>query len=457
MDRRKQYLIPILVLVVVLSLTIGFAAFSSNLVIKPGAEVNPDASSFKVVFSKSATSEEAGTLSPTTGNGLVATIDNTSNEKPTISNIKAKFVSPGETTTYEFYAYNKGEYKAYLTNIAFNNVTGKEITKICVAGNGTSQELVDQACEGIKIHIDVDGFLADTTMDTSGHSIEKGLSHKIVITMEYDQNAARADGPFTVTFGDIELTYKSIEGTGSSTGGLSGGITIPEIVIGETYTLKDNTSKTVVADSSTASSYSITTDNVVVLNDTSEWYYLNTSGDQITLLSKYNYFTEGANKGEMDPSGNVNAMAAVSEIYEKEFIGSCTEQCDENGENCEEVCETYTEEWFDTDYITPFVTNTIKPKILSGLRANESEVMVGLMTGSDIDDMMLNYGEDTVLHKEPLYWVKNGNGACISVALVYQPVDQTVSGECMSYPDGASAGVRIKLTVPKSYILAVLN
>jgi len=321
MNKRKQYLIPILVLAGVLTLTIGFAAFSSNLVIEPGASVTPNASSFKVVFSKSESGEETGTLTPTTGTGATATIDNTSNEKPTISNLSANFVSPGEETTYEFYAYNKGEYKAYLTNIAFNNVSGTELTKTCVAATGTSQDLVDQACEGISMHIDIDGLLADTTMDTSGHSIDKTKAHKVVITIKYDQNAARADGNFTVTFGNIELTYKSIEGTGSSTGGLSGGSgsSSTNVALGGTYTLKNGQSSTVLFNTDTINQEVINkiSDNngqytygyKAILKDGSEWLvYSAYNEDKLILFSANGYILEGENAFEMDTTGNGTAI-----------------------------------------------------------------------------------------------------------------------------------------------------
>ena len=206
-ERGSKVIAIIALCIGIVGLSLGFAAFSSNLVIEPSANVTPDSSSFKVVFSKVATSEQAGTLSPILGNGASATINNTSNDTPTISNLKANFVSPGETTKYEFYAYNAGEYQSYLTNITFNNVTGTELTKTCTPESGTTKALVDAACEGITMYINIDGLLADATMNTSGHSIDQAKAHKVVITINYDSNAARADGPFTVTFGDISLTY----------------------------------------------------------------------------------------------------------------------------------------------------------------------------------------------------------------------------------------------------------
>jgi len=220
-ERGSKVIAIIALCIGIVGLSLGFAAFSSNLVIEPSANVTPDSSSFKVVFSKVATSEQAGTLSPILGNGASATINNTSNDTPTISNLKANFVSPGETTKYEFYAYNAGEYQSYLTNITFNNVTGTELTKTCTPESGTTKALVDAACEGITMYINIDGLLADATMNTSGHSIDQAKAHKVVITINYDSNAARADGPFTVSFGDIQVKYMSVEGTGTSTGGLT--------------------------------------------------------------------------------------------------------------------------------------------------------------------------------------------------------------------------------------------
>ena len=95
----------IAVVVAVIGLSVGFAAFSNTLTIKSSANVTPSATDFDVNFSNSNTAEQAGDVTGVGTNnatGDTATIDNT--DSPTISGLKANFTEPGQTVTYSFYA-----------------------------------------------------------------------------------------------------------------------------------------------------------------------------------------------------------------------------------------------------------------------------------------------------------------------------------------------------------------
>ena len=210
-ERRKQVITLSILAVAVLTLSIGFAAFSSVLNIKSEATVNPDASTFGVVFSSSSSALETNAVAANPSNlGESATIVNDGN--PTISGLNAKFTSPGQSVTYTFYARNVGEYKAYLNAIMFKNATGGSSNKVCTAGTNTTDSLVQSACNGISISVKVGADTA-VTSNTSGianHTLASGSSEAVVVTISYASNSAQADGPFTVSFGDIELTYSTI-------------------------------------------------------------------------------------------------------------------------------------------------------------------------------------------------------------------------------------------------------
>ena len=63
--------------------------------------------------------------------------------------------------------------------------------------------------------------MADVTPETTGinsisnHSLaplgESGNGETITVTISYDEEAKRADGDFTVAFGDITLTYGAVD------------------------------------------------------------------------------------------------------------------------------------------------------------------------------------------------------------------------------------------------------
>ena len=147
-------------------------------------------------------------------NSLVATngiIDNSND--PTISNLSATFTEPGQTAVYKFYAYNAGELNSFLKRIVFENVTVQNATKVCTASAGTTDELVQKACEKISVKVKVGNEFETSTGKTSitGHSLAKKNGEAVVATLEYEAGANRADGNFNVAFGNITLNYSSAD------------------------------------------------------------------------------------------------------------------------------------------------------------------------------------------------------------------------------------------------------
>ena len=213
---RKVQVIAIVALIVgIVGLSIGVAAFSSVLNIQTSANVKPDSSTMNVDFSSAEDKVEVAEITPTaTPNSLVTTngvIDNSGD--PTISNLSATFTEPGQSVVYKFYAYNAGELNAFLKSIVFSNVTGQNATKICTAGEGTTDALVQKACEQISVKVKVGNELETATGKASitGHTLAKSTGELVTVTLEYGAGDNRADGDFTVSFGDITLNYSSAD------------------------------------------------------------------------------------------------------------------------------------------------------------------------------------------------------------------------------------------------------
>ena len=215
---RSSKIVAILALVVgVAGLSLGFAAFSNTLTIKSSAEVKPDSNKFNVDFSSASTAVETSPVAPAlnkTVEGFTATngtIDNSTD--PVISNLKATFTEPGQTATYSFYAYNAGEYDAFLKSITFENVSEESSSKVCTPATGTTANLVAAACEGISVSVKVGDEAATTgsVASITNHSLAKATAEPVVVTISYAQDAAIADGDFTVAFGDIKLSYASVD------------------------------------------------------------------------------------------------------------------------------------------------------------------------------------------------------------------------------------------------------
>ena len=212
-DHSPKIIAIVSLCVAIVGLSIGFAAFSNNLTIKSNATVTPNASDFDVNFSTSNTSEQNGTVGGVGTNSATAedaTIDNSNS--PTINGLKANFTEPGQKVTYSFYAHNAGKYVAYLNNVTYANVSGKTATKVCTAGTGTDTTMVEAACNGISVSVKVGNDTYTGSMDSiTNHKLELDAYEEVVVTIEYASNASRTDGDFEVAFGDITLTYDSVD------------------------------------------------------------------------------------------------------------------------------------------------------------------------------------------------------------------------------------------------------
>ena len=208
-NKNNKTIIIVSLIVAVALVSIGFAAFSSKLNITSTATVKPNSSSFNVLLSSSNTSQISGSVSATTILG--ATADNATINATTISGLKAKFTEPGQSVTYTFYAHNAGEYTAYLRNIIFGNATGANTSKSCTADQDTTESLVTQACDGISLSVQLGTAITNITTALSNHPLLKDEYEPIIVTIAYSSTASRADGDFSVTFGDISLEYSSVD------------------------------------------------------------------------------------------------------------------------------------------------------------------------------------------------------------------------------------------------------
>lgn len=214
-DRSSKVIAIAALLVAVIGLSVGFASFSSTLTISSSAHVTPNSDTFKVVFSSNGTTLTSETVNgDVTGSGASATAAtiNNSAANPTITGLAATFTEPGQKVVYTFYAHNSGEYDAFLKSVTYANVTDESTSRVCTAGVGTTEALVTSACDDISVKVNV-GTTNTTasTADITGHSLLKGAFEEITVTIEYAADGDRADGDFSVAFGDISLVYSSVD------------------------------------------------------------------------------------------------------------------------------------------------------------------------------------------------------------------------------------------------------
>ena len=237
-NRNKNQIMTLAILLVaVVTLSLGFAAFSNVLNISSSATVTPSDATFNVDFSRvsATTADEVDitpfepTLNPTTLSATNAVINNDTN--PTITDLTVEFTAPGQSAEYEFYAANIGEYNAYLTSI---NIGAKNcsVPSDTPESDKPSTNLLNKACEDIVVSIKI-GNDEEITYDkeinyaVTKHMLAKSTSEKVIVTIKYKDGGARADGVFAVEFGDITLTYATVDSDGKINNGQGGSIVTP--------------------------------------------------------------------------------------------------------------------------------------------------------------------------------------------------------------------------------------
>ena len=227
--RNKQVITMVALIIAIVGLSIGFAAFSNTLNISSSASVNPDASTFDVVFSSSSSGVATNSIVPTLNAAAQAANINTTNaiiDGRTLSNLSAEFTESGQSITYSgnLYVYNAGQLQAQLTGIVFNEAEENYGSyKKCTAatkdsnnediplGEQATQSLVDAACAGIDISVTIgnsENVTPASPDKTLGYQlIGAGLSLPVSITISY--NGAYVDGPMDVKIGSIQITATS--------------------------------------------------------------------------------------------------------------------------------------------------------------------------------------------------------------------------------------------------------
>ena len=209
MEKQRQIkILSIVALVLAISaMTLGFAAFSTTLNISSSASVTPSSADFAVKFSTSQTSLVTDAVAPSSKTTGITTTNGTivNSVSPTLSNLSASFNSPGQYVEYTVYARNEGAYTAYLNNI---NYLGD---KTCIASSGTTESLVQSACNSINIKVTIGSTTYDDTTPISSHALAKGASETIKVRLEYAENGTAVDGSFKITFPSISLVYSTID------------------------------------------------------------------------------------------------------------------------------------------------------------------------------------------------------------------------------------------------------
>ena len=217
--KRNGKIITMVALVVaIIGMSIGFAAFSATLNISSSASVTPNSSDFNLSFS---TTEYSVDTNSSTCKLMNAYSTNNSSagigcvKTNSISDMITNFTGPGQSSWFRVYVHNTGKYPAYLTGLNISNPSGSNTYKKCEASTSDSTKATDSlvaaACEDIHLI-----FYYNDTMYSFGERITNEVLAPGEVTyfdlhVSYASDGNRADGPFNVIFGDISLKYDTFD------------------------------------------------------------------------------------------------------------------------------------------------------------------------------------------------------------------------------------------------------
>ena len=213
--KNKQGITIAALIIAIVGLSIGFAAFSNTLNISSSANVNPE-NTMNVVFSSSNSDAETDpivpSLSPNNVTGFTSTNGTIVESGRTLSNLSAAFTAPGQSVTYNLYVYNDGPYVAYLTDLTMGSISCDAIPQQNESDNATDS-LVEAACRGMSVSVTI----GETTLTNSGSLNNQSLQANggyvnASVTISYAEGSSYVDGPMSVTIGDITFTASSVAG-----------------------------------------------------------------------------------------------------------------------------------------------------------------------------------------------------------------------------------------------------
>lgn len=186
-ERNMKTLVIAALVISVVAIGVGFAAFSTTLQINGTATVNTDGKSWNVYFSGIQKTEDSTsgveTVAPGIQNGTIG--DNTSNTA--ISAFTAAFTAPGQKLSYEITVTNGGSYTAKLTSMDLAS-----LDKITTSGTGDQAE---KDAANVKSHLKYSFTKADGDAVALNDTIAAGATQKYVLTIEYEDFTDAAELP----------------------------------------------------------------------------------------------------------------------------------------------------------------------------------------------------------------------------------------------------------------------
>ena len=190
-------------LLALLALAFGFAAFSKTVDLLDDTKEVSYAMFRGGVLSIKPNKPENGKVYPTSTGGALA--DPATLTENGIININVHFTAPGQSATYSFYGINPTKVATFLNSVYFGD-------KECHVGENATAASIEKACKDIVMTVSVknDSF-KETVEEIDNHILAAKSNEPISVTIKYLNSGYKADGSFSVDFGDSTLTYGELD------------------------------------------------------------------------------------------------------------------------------------------------------------------------------------------------------------------------------------------------------
>ena len=198
-ERGAKIIAIVALLIAVVGLTVGYAAYSSTLTIKGTANVDP--ASWKVNFDyKNGTNSLTGTTKGHATEKTAPTLADT-----TISGFDVTLKAPGDSVTYNFLIKNSGTLNARLANFTMGTLT-------CAPNEGSkiSPEDATKLCGELKYTLTYAGAGGSTI--TTGEILNPNNSKELELKLEWPSaSTLSVSDDVKVTIGTTTFVYEQAE------------------------------------------------------------------------------------------------------------------------------------------------------------------------------------------------------------------------------------------------------
>lgn len=196
-ERGAKIIAIVALLIAVVGLTVGYAAYSSTLTINGTATVDP--ASWKVNFDyKNGTTSLTGTKTGHATETTAPTLADT-----TISGFDVTLKAPGDSVTYNFLIKNSGTLNARLANFTMGTLT-------CAPNEGSkiTPEDATKLCGELKYTL----AYADGSTITTGTPLNSNDSKELKLKLEWPSaSTLSVSDDVKVTIGETTFVYEQAE------------------------------------------------------------------------------------------------------------------------------------------------------------------------------------------------------------------------------------------------------